>query len=310
MDCSFCYRTTPQVRAKSQDKLRADLSWLKEQYATEFVFFSDLTFSSHRQQTREVCEVIEEHDLRWTCLTRCADTDEERLTAMKSAGADIILYGVESLGSSILKEARKGNNKDITVRALQLTEDAGIRFGALLIVGLPGETEESLDEVCTWAEEYNHVTRVKYLSAMPGTTVYNQMLAEGRIKSELDHLNWLSIEQALHEDEFLNVNGLPESTVRAAYKRIYDSYQPGPVMDFVHYPQHFEYHHPNPSSGKERAVAYGGDGWRSAWSSASAPLVAGSENYTLERCGVPGAAEIGASTLISGARRIQALAAK
>ena len=304
MDCSFCYRTTPQVRAKSQDKLRTDLSWLKEQYGTEFVFFVDLTFSSHKQQTREVCEVIEEHDLRWTCLTRCADTDTERLSAMRDSGADIILYGVESLGKSILKEARKGNNKDITVRALNLTRDAGVRFGALLIVGLPGETEESLDEVCTWAEEYNHVTRVKYLSAMPGTTVYRQMLAEGQIKSELDHINWLSIEQALYEDEFLNVNGLPEQTVRDAYRRIYDSYQPGPVMDFAHFPEHFVYHHPNDDSGQQSSIAYGGQGWRSRFSSASAPLVAGSERFTLDVCGVPGAADIGAAAVPSGAKRL------
>jgi radical SAM superfamily enzyme YgiQ (UPF0313 family) len=151
MDCSFCYRTTPQVRAKSPEKFNEDMAWLKSQYDIDFSFFVDLTFSSHQDQTIEMCDVIKDHDIRWTCLTRCADVDKPRLDAMRDSGADIILYGVESLGASILKEARKGNSKNGSVRAMRMTNEAGVRPGALLIVGLNGETEESLDEVSAWA---------------------------------------------------------------------------------------------------------------------------------------------------------------
>lgn len=302
MDCSFCYRTTPQVRAKSPAKLDEDLAWLKSQYGTEFIFFVDLTFSSMKQQTLEVCDVISQHDLRWTCLTRCADVDDERLAAMKKSGADIVLYGVESLGGDILKEARKGNTENITIRAMRKTWENDIRFGGLLIVGLPGETEETIDQSCTWAEENNHITRVKYLSAMPGTSVYYQGIRDGQIKSEIDHLNWLSIEQALYEDEFLNYNGLPEQTLRTAYKRIYDSYQPGPVMDFKHFPEHFEYFHPNPDDGQVRSTSYAGEGWRRDFSSAAPPLVPGSERFTLDKVGAPGMAEVGASSVACGAK--------
>jgi radical SAM superfamily enzyme YgiQ (UPF0313 family) len=55
MDCSFCYRTTPQVRSKSPKKFDEDLRWLKEQYNIEFCFFVDLMFSSERKQTIEMC---------------------------------------------------------------------------------------------------------------------------------------------------------------------------------------------------------------------------------------------------------------
>jgi len=60
-----------------------------------------------------------------------------------------------------------------------------------------------------WAEEHQHVTRVKYLSSMPGTAVYRETLAQGQIKSELDHANWLSVEQGLYDDEFLNLSAYP-----------------------------------------------------------------------------------------------------
>lgn len=302
MDCSFCYRTTPQVRAKSPEKLDRDLSWLKSQYGIDFSFFVDLTFSSHRRQTVEVCDVIKDHDLRWTCLTRCADMDKERATAMRDSGADIILYGVESLGSEVLREARKGNSENLTVRAMRTTFEADVRFGALLIVGLPNENEESLDHMVEFAETYNHVTRVKYLSAMPGTTVYQQALGSGLIRSEIDHLNWLSVEQALHEDEFLNVSELSERACRDAYKRIYDAYEPGPVMDFKHYPEHFRYFHPQPDDGTVRSTSYAGSGWRSRWSSAGPAMVPDADRFTLDKCAAPEVASRGSSLMDCGAK--------
>jgi radical SAM superfamily enzyme YgiQ (UPF0313 family) len=303
MDCSFCYRTTPQVRAKSPEKMDRDMNWLKSQYNIDFSFFVDLTFSSHRRQTLEICEVIKDYDIRWTCLTRCADMDAPRINAMRDSGADIILYGVESLGSEVLREARKGNSENLTVRAMRTTFDAGVRFGALLIVGLPNESEESLGHMVEFAEKYHHVTRVKYLSAMPGTTVYRQAIEKGLLRSEVDHLNWLSIEQALYEDEFLNVSGLPERACREAYRRIYDAYEPGPVMDFKHWPEHFQYFYPQPYDGLERSISYAGTGWRAKFSSAGAPLYPGSERYTLDRVADRAVAAAGSSLVPCGAKK-------
>lgn len=268
MDCSFCYRTTPQERVKSPMKLHAELKHLKETQDIDFVFFVDLTFSAHKKQTLEICEVIKEFDIGWTCLTRNADVDLETLTAMKESGCDIALFGVESLGPQVLKEARKGSTENLVVRAMKNTWDAGLRYGGLTIVGLPGETEETLDHMCDWAEEHHHITRVKYLSAMPGTTVYQQGLTDGHIRSEVEHLRWLSTEQALERDEFLNYNNLPDHVMRRAYKRLYDAYCPGPVMDFKHYPEHFAYFDPD---GKKT--------WRNNFSSAAAVPAPGTEQF-------------------------------
>ena len=305
MDCSFCYRTTPLERAKSPAKLEAELKWLKERYGTEFIFFVDLTFTAHKRQTLEILEAIQSQPVRWTCLTRNSDMDAERAVAMNKANCDIALFGVESLAKGVLKTARKGSNENLTTRSMHHAWDAGIRWGGLTIVGLEGETAESLDHMAKWAETHNHITRVKYLSLMPGTTVYSQGVDRGHIRSEVDHLNWLSIEQALHEDEFINVNGLPEQVMRDAYKRIYDAYQPGPVMDFEHWPENFEFHHPNADDATPRSTDYAGPGWRKEHSSATPRLYEGSERFTLERVGAPGMAEKGASTMVSGARALE-----
>jgi radical SAM superfamily enzyme YgiQ (UPF0313 family) len=304
MDCSFCYRTTPQERAKSPEKLDQELTELKLKHDISFIFFVDLTFTSHKKQTLEILEVIKQHDIGWTCLTRCADVDKERAKAMEESGCDIALFGVESLGKDVLKEARKGNTENTTIRAQRTIEEEGVRFGGLTIVGLPNETEESLDHMCQWAEENNHITRVKYLSLMPGTTVYQQGVANGHIRSELDHLNWLSIEQALHEDEFLNVTEMSESSMREGYKRIYDAYRPGPVMDFHHWPALFSYHHANSDSGQPHAQEYGGSNWRGIFSSAAPLLVPGSDKFTLAKVGAEGMAEKGSIEMDCGAKEL------
>jgi hypothetical protein len=122
--------------------------------------------------------------------------------------------------------------------------------------------------MCKWAEEHRHITRVKYLSAMPGTTVYQQGLQTGVIRSETEHLKWLAVEQALERDEFLNYNNLPDHVMRQAYKRIYDSYQPGPVMGFKHYPEHFAYFDPDPKKD-----------WTAIYSSAAAHPTPGTEEF-------------------------------
>jgi radical SAM superfamily enzyme YgiQ (UPF0313 family) len=304
MDCGFCFRTTPQVAYKSPAKLAVDLDWLKSQYRTDYVFFTDLTFNSEKPRTLEICQVIGERDLRWNCMTKCANVDKEQLDAMRDSGCDIALFGVESLGAKALQGVRKPTTENISVRAMDLSLAAGVRFGALLIVGLPGEEAASLNHMAEWAEENQHVTRVKYLSAMPGTEVYRQALAKGQIKSELDHLNWLSVEQGLHEDEFLNLTDLDETTIRAAHQRMYDSYQPGPVMNFKHFPEHFAYFHPNPDDGGPRSLAYAGEGWRAKFSSAGPHLVPGSERFTLDQTGPAGAAARGAALVTCNAAKM------
>jgi hypothetical protein len=187
---------------------------------------------------------------------------------------------------------------------MDMSLEAGVRFGGLTIVGLPGETEESLNKMCEWAEESNQITRVKYLSLMPGTHFYYDAIKNGTLKSEVDHLNWLSIEQALQKDEFINVSGLPEASIRSAYKRIYDSYQPGPVMDFNHYPEYFEYFDANPENGLQTSIDYAGEDWRKEHASAGPHLVEGSEKYILENTGTPEMVKKGPLLMDCGAKEL------
>jgi radical SAM superfamily enzyme YgiQ (UPF0313 family) len=227
-NCSFCFRTTPQLSQKSIDKFRNELRELKKKHDFEFIYFVDLTFAIHKQRTLEICEVLKEFKTSWSCMSRVQNIDEEMLRAMKAAGCRMILYGFESLDQNILDNAHKGITPAEIRRMVKLTQDNGIQVAGLFIVGLPQETRESLKKVVDFIDETGSACRVKYLSAIPGTEIYRWALENGIIKDEVSHLRWLANEKCDKDDEFINFTQLPDEVIRDTYKEINSKYIKGP----------------------------------------------------------------------------------
>jgi len=228
MNCSFCYRTTPQLSLKSVDKFRQELLELKRKHDFEFIYFVDLTFAIDKERTLQICKVIKEFNARWSCMCRVQNLDADILIAMKDAGCQIILYGFESMDQEVLDKAHKGTSPEEIKRMLSLTRDAGIEAGGLFILGLPGETKNSLNKVIEFIKDVSGACRVKYLSAIPGTEIYCSALKNGIIKDEVAHLRWLAKEKGEFDDEFLNLTKLPDEELRLAYKAINSMYIKGP----------------------------------------------------------------------------------
>jgi radical SAM superfamily enzyme YgiQ (UPF0313 family) len=106
------------------------------------------------------------------------------------------------------------------VNAIDVTRAAGLKVGGLFIVGAPGETRESLAATVEFCRRFREVTRVKYLSLLPGTGLYRWALREGIIRDEVEHLRFLARERAVEEDEFINVCGLPDALLRQTYHEV------------------------------------------------------------------------------------------
>jgi len=227
-NCSFCFRTTPQLSQKSLEKFRDELRELKKKHDFDFIYFVDLTFAIQKQRTLDICGVLKEFKVSWSCMSRVQNIDEEMLKAMKAAGCQIILYGFESLDQTILDNAHKGITPAEIRRMVKLTQDNGIQVGGLFIVGLPQETRESLRKVVDFIDETGSACRVKYLSAIPGTEIYRWALANGIIKDEVSHLRWLANEKCDKDDEFINFTQLPDEVIRDTYKEINSKYIKGP----------------------------------------------------------------------------------
>ncbi len=218
--CSFCFRAMPLLSYKSPQRVRRELQYLKK-YKYRFTWWSDLTFVEDKKRVHQLMEeAFNGIDFRWSCFTRVDGVDLPVLEHMRDKGCDIVMYGFESITNEILDYFRKKVTDNQIIKAIMVTREAGLKVGGLFIIGGPGETRGSLQRVIDFSKEFKEVTRVKYLSALPGTFLYYDALKKGIIKDELKHLYFLSREHSVEEDEFLNFCNLSEEELRMAYHLI------------------------------------------------------------------------------------------
>ena len=109
-----------------------------------------------------------------------------------------------------------------------LTRKIGIQVAGLFILGLPGESKESIQKVISFVRQTGGACRVKYLSAIPGTDIYRSALEKGVINNEVAHLRWLSKEKGRFDDEFLNFTELNDQELQRGFHEISSMYIKGP----------------------------------------------------------------------------------
>ncbi|MDW7761284.1 MAG: radical SAM protein [Acidobacteriota bacterium] len=152
--CSFCIAATLGYKYRALDNVLDELRRVVSLRIKE-VFFSDFTFEAKRKNAMELCRRMAEEklDLSWTCSSRANTLDRELLIRMKRAGCHTILIGVESGNASLLKQYSKGVTKDDMRRAFSQCREIGIRTLGHFIIGLPGETEFTVQETIRFSKE-------------------------------------------------------------------------------------------------------------------------------------------------------------
>jgi len=199
-NCTFCYRAFPKLNVKSVDRVRREIEYYK-QYNFRFSWWSDLTFVTDKDYVHQLMDgAWNVHDFRSVIFSRVTGIDLPVLQHMRDRGLDLVLYGMESVSKSTLNGYKKGITKNSIIDAIYTSREAAVKIGGLFIIGAPTDTRESMDEMIDFCKEFKEVTRVKYLSAIPGTQDYKKFVASGVIKDELAHLDWLSRERSIMED--------------------------------------------------------------------------------------------------------------
>ncbi len=218
--CTFCFRAMPLLRYKSPQRVRRELIHLKK-YNYRFVWWNDLTFIDSKKRVQVLMDnAFKGIDFRWSCFTRVDGLDLKTLKQMKKYGCDIVMYGFESITKEILDYFRKKVSRSQIIKAISLTRKAGLKIGGLFIIGGPGETTQSLKNTIDFCKKFKEVTRVKYMSALPGTPLYYDAIKRGIIKDEVKHLYFLSKELSVEDDKILHFANLSENVLREAYRKI------------------------------------------------------------------------------------------
>jgi hopanoid biosynthesis associated radical SAM protein HpnJ len=222
--CTFCL--WPQTlsghpwRKRSTDDVAAEMAKAKTLWPNvkEF-FFDDDTFNIQKARTIELCAKLKPLGLTWSCTSRVT-TDFETLKAMKEAGCRLLIVGYESGDQQILKNIKKGATIE---RAREFTRDChklGLVVHGDFIMGLPGETRETINNTIAFAKELDVETiQVSVAHAYPGTELYDYAVKNGFIVGDNK-----MVDEGGHQLAHIQYPGLPADEILSAVHRFYDEY--------------------------------------------------------------------------------------
>ncbi len=176
--CTFCL--WPQTHSGHRWRLRSSTDIANEcKYVLENfpglkeIFFDDDTFNYQKARTIELCSKLKPLNFTWSCTSRVT-TDYDTLKAMKDAGCRLLIVGYESGDQQILKNIKKGATIDMAERFTANTKKLGLVVHGDFIVGLPGESRESLRHTIDFAKKIDVETiQVSIAHPYPGTEFFD-----------------------------------------------------------------------------------------------------------------------------------------
>jgi radical SAM superfamily enzyme YgiQ (UPF0313 family) len=166
------------------------------------VFFEDDTFTVNKKRVLEFCKKYKERglDIAWACNAR-ADLDYETMKAMKKAGCRLVIVGYESGSDEILKNIKKGITTQQIREFAKNARRAGLLVHGDFIIGLPGETKETIEMTRKLIKEIKpDILQVQVATPIPGTEFYRWCKENGYLASD-------------DPDEYLDEHGYQKSVV-------------------------------------------------------------------------------------------------
>ncbi|MFQ5660776.1 MAG: hopanoid biosynthesis associated radical SAM protein HpnJ [Gammaproteobacteria bacterium] len=234
--CTFCL--WPQTisghnyRVRSIDNIVAEMIWARDHFpeVKEF-FFDDDTLTDNIGQVETLAKELGKLGITWSCNAK-ANVPYKTLKIMKDNGLRLLLVGYESGNKRILINIKKGIRLD---KAREFTENChklGILIHGTFILGLPGETHETIEETLQYAIELNPKTiQVSLPAAYPGTFLYNQARQNNWLEREgADLLAEDGVQHSVLSYPHLSSEEIFEA-VEMFYKRFY--FRPGKMASLT-----------------------------------------------------------------------------
>jgi hopanoid biosynthesis associated radical SAM protein HpnJ len=215
--CTFCL--WPQTvgghryRTRSVGHVIDEIRWAKSAFpqVKEF-FFDDDTFTDDLPRAEAIAKELGKLGVTWSCNAK-ANVPRKTLEVLKDNGLRLLLVGYESGNQQILFNIKKGMRIEVAERFTKDCHDLGVTIHGTFILGLPGETEETIRETVEFAKRINpHTVQVSLAAPYPGTFLYNQALQNG----------WLDAANAELVDEH-GIQIAPLHYPHLSHKQIFDS---------------------------------------------------------------------------------------
>jgi len=222
MDCSFCvgYRMTGR-QGRFRNPLRVvDEIASAHRLGFEEICIDDDLFTRNRQHVSAICDEICRRGLKLKMyiFARVDTVDPPLLRKLKEAGCAMICFGLESGNQKILDRANKRTTVQKARQAVALAKEAGISSLGSFILGLPGETRETMEETISFARSLDIPHGFHLLSPFPGTRI-RERAAEYGIKILTDDWSLYDADHAVTETPDLSAAEV-ESFARTFFQNL------------------------------------------------------------------------------------------
>jgi hopanoid biosynthesis associated radical SAM protein HpnJ len=235
--CTFCL--WPQTigghkyRVRSAENVAAEMAYMKKLFpqVREF-FFDDDTFTANLPRAREIAKKLAPLGLTWSCNSR-ANLDEDTIRFFKDCGLRLFLVGYESGNDDILKRIKKGVTTDEMRRFTKACHRVGVVIHGTFILGLPVETQETIEQTMRFAQDLDVFSmQVSLAAPYPGTELYEMARQNGWFskKDKTDIVHGDGFQQST-----LEYPGLSKDEIFESVDRFYRQYylRPGPILRII-----------------------------------------------------------------------------
>jgi len=186
--CTFCIPGTLGFKLRDVENVMEELEYIRRLGIRE-VLFQDSSFGADFDHLKRLCtSMIDARlDIVWMCQSRVDIVDEERVRMMREAGCHSIQFGVESGEERILRTMSKGITLEQTRNAFALCHKHKITTNGFFIIGMPGETEETVLKTIEFAKELDcDVAAFSLPMPHPGTKLGEAVRQDGSVLTEWD----------------------------------------------------------------------------------------------------------------------------
>lgn len=182
--CTFCL--WPQTvgghayRVRSVGHVIDELKWAKQNFPqVQEIFFDDDTLTDNLPRVEELAREIGKLGITWACNAK-GNVPRKTLEVLADNGCRLFVVGYETGNQKILHNIKKGMLIDVARKFTKDCHELGIKIHGTFILGLPGETKETIQETIRFAKDINpHTIQISLAAPYPGTFLHKQAKENG-----------------------------------------------------------------------------------------------------------------------------------
>ena len=195
--CSYCDRSVfrRSYRYNSPDYIHEHMRYLREHFGVRHINIYDDLFTADRKRISGLCNLLVSRPLgvQFNCAVRVGYADTDLLKMLRDAGCLMVSVGIESADPALLERHKSGVGIEEVRDTVARIKACGLRVKGLFMMGLPGETEESIHKTSDFVLSLGlDDMNMSKFTPFPGAPIWTALQEEGTFTEDWRLMNCLN----------------------------------------------------------------------------------------------------------------------